>query len=372
MSNSPLVDYTRLSPHYTRMSNKKNKKITIHHMAGNLSVESCGAVFQTRQGSSNYGIGSDGRVGLYVDESNRSWCSSNADNDKQAVTIEVANDVVGGNWHVSDVALAKLIELCVDICKRNDIKYLNYTGNASGNLTMHCWFASTQCPGPYLKSKFPYIAEEVNKRLGVTEIPKDEGTAFAGLQDGERVKLISGAKYKDGRSCPSWLMSKTLYVRDINGDYITISIYKTGSITGVVHKKYLVSLDNNTTVSAPTTTTKPVEKPAEKVESNTGYTRAQFVKDIQKAFGATVDGIAGPNTLSKTKTLSAHINASHSAVKYVQKYLYELGYVEIGKADGVAGPKFTSAVAHFQQDNGCAADGEITARNKTWKKLLDM
>ena len=164
MSNSNLVNYTKISP-YSNSRNKKIQKITIHHMAGNLSVETCGKVFQTRKASANYGIGSDGRVGLYVEEHNRAWTSSNADNDHQAITIEVANDIIGGNWHVSDKALSKLIELCVDICKRNGIKQLNFTGDKSGNLTMHRWFAATDCPGAYLESKFPYIAEEVNKHL---------------------------------------------------------------------------------------------------------------------------------------------------------------------------------------------------------------
>lgn len=139
-------------------------------MAGNLSVETCGSVFQTRKASANYGVGSDGRVGLYVEEHNRAWTSSNADNDHQAVTIEVANDRIGGDWHVSDKALAKLIDLCVDICRRNGIKKLNFTGDKRGNLTMHKWFAATDCPGAYLESKFPYIAAEVNKRLAYAKI----------------------------------------------------------------------------------------------------------------------------------------------------------------------------------------------------------
>lgn len=95
-----------------------------------------------------------------------------------------------------------------------------------------------------------------------------------------------------------------------------------------------------------------------------------FVKNIQKACGAAVDGIAGPETLSKTVTLSAKYNKRHAAVKFVQQRLFDLGYTEVGVADGEAGPKFTSAVAHFQLDNGCVADGIISARNKTWKKLL--
>ena len=167
MSNSSLVSYTRISPNSNNPRNNKIKKITIHHMAGNLSVETCGNVFasKSRQASSNYGVGSDGRIGLYVEEKNRSWCSSNATNDHQAVTIEVANDGGAPDWHVSDKALAATIDLCVDICKRNGIAQLNYTGDKNGNLTEHNYFAATACPGPYLKSKLPYIAQEVNKRL---------------------------------------------------------------------------------------------------------------------------------------------------------------------------------------------------------------
>jgi hypothetical protein len=81
------------------------------------------------------------------------------------VTIEVANITGAPDWKVSDIALNKTIDLCVDICKRNNIKRLNFTGDKTGNLTMHKWFAATACPGPYLESKFPYIANEVNKRL---------------------------------------------------------------------------------------------------------------------------------------------------------------------------------------------------------------
>lgn len=177
MSNSTLVNYTKLSPNYSKRTAKIDT-ITIHHIAGNLSVEACGNVFATtdRQASSNYGVGSDGRIGLYVEEKNRAWTSSNRDNDNRAVTLEVANDGGSPNWHVSDKALQATIDLCVDICKRNGIARLNYTGDKSGNLTMHKWFSNTLCPGPYLESKFPYIAEEVNKRLG-SETPKKEETA---------------------------------------------------------------------------------------------------------------------------------------------------------------------------------------------------
>ena len=190
MSNSPLVNYTKLSPNCNKPRKKPISKITIHHMAGNLTVEQCGEIFakSSRQASSNYGIDSKGRVGLYVDEANRSWCSSSPENDHMAVTIEVANDGGEPDWHVSDKALSKLIDLCLDICQRNGIKKLNYTGNKNGNLTMHKWFAPTACPGKYLESKFPYIASEVNKRLSKpTKLYRVQVGAFASKSNAEKL-----------------------------------------------------------------------------------------------------------------------------------------------------------------------------------------
>lgn len=211
MSNSPLVSHTKISPNSSNPRNKAIKKITIHHMAGNLTVEVCGDVFAktSRQASSNYGIGSDGRIALYVDEKNRSWCSSSPENDHQAITVEVANDGGAPDWHVSDEAMASLIDLCTDICQRNGIHRLNFTGDASGNLTQHNYFAATACPGPYLKSKFPYIAAEVNKRLANDAIPdpgeSSEETSGSEITDLPKVPftvkvIVSDLNY---RSAPS-------------------------------------------------------------------------------------------------------------------------------------------------------------------------
>lgn len=196
MSNSKLVNYTRLSPNCSSRGGAKIDRITIHHMAGNLSVETCGSVFapSSRQASSNYGVDSKGRVGLYVPESKRAWTSSSSANDRRAVTIEAANDQVGGNWHVSDKALAKTIELCVDICRRNGIKKLNYTGDTSGNLTKHCWFANTNCHGPYLGSKFPYIACEVNKSLANAKKCCDQNKGYSVFDSsGKKVYPVSSS-----------------------------------------------------------------------------------------------------------------------------------------------------------------------------------
>lgn len=171
MSNSSLVTYTKISPHKTKGRKYPITKITIHHMAEVLSVETCGNVFQTRKASANYGVDGKGNVGLYVDEADRSWASSNSDNDNRAVTIEVSNDSTGGDWHVSDVALNKTIDLCVDICKRNGMPGLTWTGDRNGTLTIHKMFAATACPGPYLESKMVYIAEEVTRRVNAGAAP---------------------------------------------------------------------------------------------------------------------------------------------------------------------------------------------------------
>ena len=265
MSNSPLVNYTKISPNSSNPRNKPITKITIHHVAGNLTVETMGNVFApaSRKASSNYGADNKGRIGMYVEEKNRAWTSSSSDNDNQAVTIEVANITGAPDWKVSDIALNKTIDLCVDICKRNNIKRLNFTGDKTGNLTMHKMFANTSCPGPYLESKFPYIAEMVNKRLNsqpvVNPTPqptqilykvqtgafsnkknaealadrlkklgfetyivseRKEGTAQTPAPEvrvGSRVKII-GSKYTTGQTIPDWVKSKTYTVQQIAGD----------------------------------------------------------------------------------------------------------------------------------------------------------
>lgn len=179
MSYSSLVEYVKISPNKTSPRDHAIDTITIHCMAGNLTIETCANVFapSSRQASSNYGVGSDGRIGCYVDENDRSWCSSNRANDMRAITIEVAND---GNestgWHVSGVAMSSLIKLVADVCKRNNIKKLVWSDSKDDrinhrngcNMTVHRDFKNKDCPGAYLMSKMPYIADEVNKLLGAS------------------------------------------------------------------------------------------------------------------------------------------------------------------------------------------------------------
>lgn len=179
MSNSPLVSFTRISPNKTSPRNHKIDTVTIHCVVGQQSPEVLGAGFAAsdRRASSNYGIGPDGRIGMYVEEKDRSWCSSNYANDNRAITIEVASDTTYP-YAVTDAAYKALIDLLVDICQRNGIEKLLWKNDKSlvgqvdkQNMTVHRWFAPKECPGEYLFSRHAQIAAEVNARLGVAETP---------------------------------------------------------------------------------------------------------------------------------------------------------------------------------------------------------
>ena len=164
MSNSKLVQVTvpAYSGNYTvGRSGRKIEAITIHHMAGVGTAEQCGKIFQTvgRCGSSHYGIGNDGKIGLYVDEANTAWTNSNWDSNCKSVTIETSNSSLGGQWPVSDKALNSLIKLVADIAKRNKLGTLV----RGKNVTWHSMFTNTSCPGAYLMSKMDYIIAEANK-----------------------------------------------------------------------------------------------------------------------------------------------------------------------------------------------------------------
>lgn len=149
-------------------------KITPHIMAARWSGKRCADFFAegTRKASANYCIGYDGDIVCSVREEDRAWTSSSYNNDRQAITIECANDVTGGDWHVSDKTWNSLVNLCVDICKRYNFK-LVYDGTPNGSLTRHNMFYATNCPGPYLQSRLQELAETVNKRLEDSKMFED-------------------------------------------------------------------------------------------------------------------------------------------------------------------------------------------------------
>lgn len=212
MKNSSLVNYTKISPNKTTPREHEIDTITIHCVVGQLSVESLGEEFSktSKKASSNYGIGYDGRIGMYVEEKDRSWCSggkdtngnairvngiSGADNDHRAITIEVASDTTPP-YKINDVAYKSLIALLVDICQRNNIKELKWQGDKSlvgqadkQNMTVHRWFANKSCPGDYLYNLHSQIAAEVNEKLNPAPEWAEEAQRWVkekGISDGTR------------------------------------------------------------------------------------------------------------------------------------------------------------------------------------------
>ena len=235
MSNSPLVEYTRISPN--RSSPRKNAidRISIHCVVGQVSIQSLGNVFalSSRQASSNYGVGYDGRVGMYVEEKDRSWCTSSAANDNRAVTIEVASDTTDP-YAVTDAAYAGLLNLVTDICKRNGkskvvwfgdkAKTLAYTPKSNEMvLTVHRWFANKSCPGNYLYKLHPQIVAEVNRRLA-------GGSANAGASTNYQVRVTAN----DGLNCRSAPINGTIIMAYEKGAILHITKEQAGwGYTGV-------------------------------------------------------------------------------------------------------------------------------------------
>lgn len=186
MSNSPLVSYTKLSPNHSGQRTRKIDRITPHCVVGQCSVERLGDIFPpaSREASCNYGIGADGRVGMYVEEKNRSWCSSSNANDQRAVTIECASDGAEP-YAFRDVVYQSLITLCVDICKRNrktkllwledKDKTLAYTPAPDEMvLTVHRWFANKSCPGNWMYARMGDLAEKVTAQLSASMDEEDD------------------------------------------------------------------------------------------------------------------------------------------------------------------------------------------------------
>lgn len=256
MSNSPLVTYTKISPNRTSPRKHAIDTITIHCVVGQVTVERLGNIFAPaeRKASSNYGIGLDGRIGMYVEEKDRSWCSSNADNDNRAITIEVASDTKHP-YGVTDAAYKALIDLLTDICQRNNIKKLLWKGDKSligqpdkQNMTVHRWFANKSCPGQYLYSRHAQIAAEVNARLSTNDEPAEPNKpaepttpVVSKFKEGDLVSLDPDAKYYSGADVPYWVLKKNWYVKKVNGDRVVVDKSEDGknAINSPIHANYL-------------------------------------------------------------------------------------------------------------------------------------
>lgn len=253
MSNSPLVNYTKISPNKTSPRIHAIDTVTIHCYVGQATVEQAGKWFSDPncEASCNYMIGYDGKIALIVDEADRSWCSSNRANDHRAITIEVAS----ANKHpysVTAEAYEALIKLLVDICKRNPgIGELRWKADKSlvgqpekQNMTVHRWFANKACPGEYLYSRHAQIAAEVNGRLKPKmEKPKEDNklsnVKMVGI--GDTVSICNNAVYYNGHDVPNWVIRKKWIVKSVNGDRVVVdkSVDGKNAINSAIDVKYL-------------------------------------------------------------------------------------------------------------------------------------
>ena len=280
MSNSSLVDYTKLSPNHSGQRTHSIDRITPHCVVGQCSVETLGSIFMTNGASCNYGIGTDGRVLLCVDEKNRSWCSSSNSNDQRAVTIECASDTYDP-YAMNSKVYNTLVKLCTDICKRNGKKKLLWFGSESKTLnyspksdemiiTVHRWFANKSCPGDWLYSRLGDLASKVTKNLGgsATNSESEENTMEAKLNDKNNFV---------------WVVKKDL-----------ILLKKLGVITQGVDDNYMF-----------------------------GKGTLEAIKQVQKKAGIKVDGICGTETVKAigkllnnavSKTNSAELNKYKTAL----------------------------------------------------------
>lgn len=217
MSNSSLVSYTKLSPNNSGRRTHSIDRITPHCVVGQLSVETLGGLFarSSYQASCNYAIGSDGRIALIVDEGQRSWCSSSNANDQRAVTIECASDKTSP-YAFNTTVYNRLVDLCVDICRRNGKNKLiwisdkntalNYSPKSGEMLlTVHRWFANKSCPGDWLMARMGSLASTVTARLGGAAVPVTaEARSLSKGDSGEDVKKMQQLLIACGYDCGSW------------------------------------------------------------------------------------------------------------------------------------------------------------------------
>lgn len=247
-TNSPLVDYTRISPNRSVNRNHTIDTVTIHCVVGQCSVETLGTIFanSSAQASANYGIGYDGRVGLYVEEKDRSWCTSSSSNDNRAITIEVASDTYHP-YAVTDAAYSKLIDLLVDICKRNDISQLVWStskyermNHLNGcNMTVHRDYANKACPGDYLYNLHGQIAAEVNARLNSEEDEDMTQEQFNQMANNWIAGLASqteGADY--AKEALSWGKENGLLLGDESGNQMPKSFLTREQFIAVIKRFY--------------------------------------------------------------------------------------------------------------------------------------
>ena len=428
MSNSPLVNYTKISPNKNSPRNHKIDTITIHCVVGQLSVESLGALFSqtSKKASSNYGIGPDGRIGLYVEEKDRSWCSSNADNDNRAITIECASDKTSP-YAVNDKVMNSLIKLLVDICKRNGIKELKWKADKSligqvdkQNMTVHRWFAAKSCPGDYLYSRHGEIASNVNKILRGNEHVYTANTKLTPEQFISTIAPIV-MKYHDkygfgfssiviAQAClESGYGTSNKVINPATGayrhNYFGLK-YRPGRI--FVNNGYFTESGSEQNADGSYTPGKFDWYKFPSMDAGVeGYfqfikngpyknavlakTPEEYIVELKKAnYASSLDYVSKITNVVSTRKLTQYddkkpviytepkgtywvgylvadlkIGTKGKIVKFAQKLLNGVGLKV--KEDGLYGENTAKAVSDFQSKNSLAVTGEIDA--KTWLKL---
>lgn len=329
-TNSSLVSYTKISPNRNAPRNNTIQAIVIHHIAGIMSVEQFGELVANpaREMSANYAIGNDGRIGLFCPESDRSWCSSSGNIDNKAITIEVSNDVNGEPWSISEAAFTSLIKLCVDICKRNNIKKLEYLGNLNGTLLRHCDIVATQCPGTWIKNHTQEICDKVNAELAGKPIIQP---------------INSKEMYRIRKSWDN--------VASQIGAYSNLDNAKKACKEGYT----VYNSKGEAVYSMPVKT------------SNVDIVGLQKILNIGGA-NLVVDGILGNKTLSAAKKYTVESGDTGNLIKWVQNRLNQLGF-NCGVADGIAGLNTMNAIYRWQKSNRLGvgylggSDWDILLRN---------
>lgn len=399
-TNSPLAEMTSISPNRHSPRNQPISKITIHHWAGTGTLETFKNIVMNpnREMSANYAIDTYGHIGLFCPECDRSWCSSSPWNDHRSVTIEVANSAYGdaSGWPVSDASYKALIKLCVDICKRNGIKKLEFTGDKNGSLTYHYMYSNTGCPGPWIKARTADICKQVNAQLnggsstqptqpstgytkslkgntvvydapngknvgtvgvdGVYTITEEKtvgNTTYGKLKSGkgwvivkqttqtttttfkvnDLVSIASNAVYYTGQSIPSWVLQEKWYISSISGDRAVLGLNQS--------KNRNIQSPINTKYLTIVNVPKQSSWWSGKVDS-----QIRELQQILNIGGANlkVDGIAGDATFAACKKYTVEQGDTGNLIKWVQK---RLGVA----ADGYAGPATMNAIYAFQRKN---------------------
>ncbi len=345
-TNSPLVSYTCISPCQSGARKYPITRISIHCVVGQCTVQGLGAWFAqaNTKASSNYGISFDGNVGMYVSESNRSWCTSSPDNDNRAVTIEVASDTKEP-YAVRDAAYKKLLDLVEDICRRNGKKRVVWISNKAEalaytpaadeiQLTVHRWFANKSCPGTDLFDKQGAIASEVNRRL--SGAAPEPAPAPVELADGMTLMLA-------GTKCYNGATAAEPYTTKSGTFFLWSAAAVSGRVRITISKEY-VGVSGKATCW--------IDK-----------TDAESCASVQPA--------ADPTPAATGCTVALPVLSKGNkgeAVRALQILLN--GRLDLGlQMDGSFGTATQKAVTDFQTKSGLTADGCVGA--KTWAQLLN-